>query len=243
MHGGAMSKSRIVAVSFLVVMCTAASSYSQQLAETVVRLAEGAAQGAANALNATGSSKQTKMEGIETRVTAMQAAIKTAVSQFEKANSDAKDRVARLDKVVATIDNSIAELADDGPLFREIEASIKTTEEQKSRYKDKAFDPSVDARNRERYRVLMARLDKNVSDLVEKRMILRDQRTELSKQRDSLAQDKDFILDLMTADEISAANEALGEVIASVQAVVKSIDEFAANIGSDDEQKADKQMR
>jgi len=179
------------------------------------------------------TSKDAKgMDQVEERVKGMQESIKKAVEQFQKANGSANDKLARLDSVLASINNSLAEIGDNGPIYQEIAKAVKTSEEQQKKYKDKVTDPKIEAKIREQYQKLADKIGKNINDLYERRIVLGKARADLEQRKSSITQQKDFIVDLMTADDISAANEALLQVIDSVKGVVQSIDTFAENIGN-----------
>jgi hypothetical protein len=172
------------------------------------------------------------MDLVEERTKAMQESIKKAVAQFQKANGSTNEKLARLDSVLNAIDNGLSELGENGPLYQDIAKAIKTSEDQKKKYVDKANDPKIEAKLREQYQKLADKISKNVNGLYENKIILSKQRTELEQRKTSLTQQKDFVVDLMTADDIEAANDALIQVIQSVQGVVKSIDDFAENMSS-----------
>lgn len=172
------------------------------------------------------------MDDVEARVKAMQDAIKNAFDQFRRANSSTDEKMARLDKVLAAIDASLAEIRDGGALQNEIGKSIKQSEVAQAKYKEKTMDPNIEARIREQYQKLVEKIGVNINQLYERRMVLGQARAELEKRRNGLAQEKDFIVDLIAADEIAMANEALLDVIKSVNEVVKSIDDFAANMAA-----------
>lgn len=174
------------------------------------------------------------MEQIDQRAKAMQESIKKAVEQFQKANNSTREeKLARLDKVLSTIDSSLTEIGENGPLYAEINKAVKTSEEQQKKYKDKTTDPTLDAKIRERYQKLADKIGKNINDLYERRIVLGKTRTDLEKRKNGLTQEKDFIVDLITADDIGAANEALLQVIDSVKGVAQAIDDFASNIAPD----------
>lgn len=170
------------------------------------------------------------MDQVELRVKSMQEAIKAAVAQFQKANGSADEKMARLDKVLAAINASLEEIGEKGPLYNEIDKAIKLSEAQRAKYKEKTTDANIEAKIREKYQKLADKIAANINDLYERRIVLGKARADLEKRRTSLTQEKDFIVDLITADDIASANQALLDVIASVTAVVNSIDEFAENI-------------
>lgn len=170
------------------------------------------------------------MDEVEARVKTMQDAIKAAVTQFQRANGPTSEKMARLDKVLAVIDASLAEISENGPLYQEIGKAMKTSEALQAKYKDKATDPKIDAKIREKYQGLTNKLGTTINGLYERRMVLGDTRTDLEKRRGGLNQERDFIADLITADEMDIANQALLDVIDSVKGVVTSIDQFAENI-------------
>lgn len=170
------------------------------------------------------------MDEVEARVKTMQDSIKAALSQFQRANGLPSEKIARLDKVLAVIDASLSEIGDNGPLYKEIGKALEISETLQTKYKDKSTDPKIEAKLREKYQKLADKSADNINALVERRMVLGKTRGDLEKRRVGLNQERDFIVDLITADEIDAANQALIEVIDSVKAVVVSIDKFAENI-------------
>ncbi|HMP75062.1 MAG TPA: hypothetical protein PKE12_02085 [Kiritimatiellia bacterium] len=170
------------------------------------------------------------MDDVEARVKAMQDSIKNAFTQFQRANSSPDEKMVRLDKLLVAIDSSLAELREGGPLHKEIGKAITHSEAIQSKYKNKTTDPNIEAKIRERYQKLADKIALEINQLYQRRMVLNQAISELDKQRAGLTQERDFIVDLITIDEITEANAALLEVVDSVKAVVDSINRFAENI-------------
>lgn len=86
----------------------------------------------------TQSPQQTEIEKINIIVAQMQEAVKKAAVRFEMAaNKSATERLAELDNVIATVDNSLKVVAEDGELYVNLAKSIKKAEDTQRKYKDK----------------------------------------------------------------------------------------------------------
>ena len=172
------------------------------------------------------------LDQIDERTKGMQAAITKAYEQFRLANGSADDKLARLDAVLAAIDGGLSQISENGPLYQEIGKAVQASEALQKKYKDKATDPNIEAKLREKYETLASKVGLSANKLIDHRIILNKQRTELEQRKVGLSQQKDFVVDLIMADDIAAANDALKDVVDSVKGLVDSIDAFTENISA-----------
>jgi len=233
-----MSLSKIAKCALVAGVCVAGMSVYVQGAEAEVSASIGGkfgigGSGDKSKVEATkeADKPKTPMDDISQRAGDLQEKVKTAVLMFQKANNASREeRMSRLDQVISTIDNSLGEMGETGPLYKEIDKALKTTAETQKKYKDKALNPSLDAKMRERYEKLVAKLDVESNNLVNRRSVLRKACEDLDHRKKGLVQEKDFVIDLMAADDLKAANEALIAVIDTVKGVSEAIDKFAENM-------------
>ena len=175
--------------------------------------------------------KKSEFDEIRAKVKEMQELITNSAAKFAKAaNGSAKDRIAQLDGVIATIDSSLKELGENGKLYQNISTAIAVAEQKQKYYKDKASDPKVDGKIREGYDKLSRNFETQLSSMYDKKILLSKEAANLTAKKNSLGQQKDFVADLIQADEMQAANDALIEVIASVKGVADAIDNFAGQM-------------
>lgn len=182
---------------------------------------------------ATPAKVATPLDGLEEKINGMKTSIEAAIGALGKANAPATERAARLDAVIASLDNSIAELGESGQLYGEIGKAVDGAKELQNKYKDKVLDPNIEARIREKYQILIDKSTQSVNSLVDKRMLLGKAHRDLQGRRNTMAQEKDFILDMIQADELAVANESLNGVLLSVRDVVRSIDDLAASVSEE----------
>ncbi len=171
--------------------------------------------------------KPGNIENLETRVKAMQAAINDATQKLEIANRPPDERVKELEELIGVAQNALDNLSEGGELFDALATAIKTTEDRKKEWKDKANDPSISAKVRGNYDRLAVRFENLVEELYDKQILINRQRDELGDHIKEWGDQKMFISDLILADDLTMANEALLDVLNSVKSVNESFNEFA----------------
>jgi len=171
------------------------------------------------------------LEKVEERVRQMREAINKANEQLKRTNRSDEEKIASLDTVLVEIEAVLSnEIGEKGQISIELDRAITMCESKQRQYEDKAANGDLSPKNREVYLALGEKFKKETDGLRSKRILLRKQRSDLAERRDNILQDKQLYVDLMTADEIVAANAALTVVIDSVGEVVRSIDSFAAGM-------------
>lgn len=86
---------------------------------------------------------------------------------------------------------------------------------------------------RDKYNSLVQKAQKNINELYDRKVLLSKQRDELKQRLKELAQNKEFIVDVMEQNEIELASQELLAVIDSVRKVNSAIEQFAEAMTTD----------
>lgn len=185
--------------------------------------------------------KPGNIQDLENRVKAMQAAINDAAQKLEIANRPPDERIKELEELIGVAQDALNNLSEGGDLFEALATAIKTTEDKKKEWNDKANDPKISAKVRVNYDRLKVRFEKLAEELFDKQILINQQRDELGKHIKEWGDQKMYIADLILADDLAMANEALLDVLNSVKDVNESFNEFAGKFTGEPQEETEQQ--
>ena len=181
-------------------------------------------------------------EKITLAVKQMQQDIADATEKLKKVSEgDLQTKHEELETVIGLAEQASLELQDDKELFQTLLVAIDKTKKLKEQSEERASDPNVDGEMRVKYNELANKLDKAITDLYEKKLLIGKQREGLSVTIKKLNDQSDYIALALAAMDVESANEALSTVLTSISDLNTSFLTFAKDMGVQVEQEAETQ--
>jgi hypothetical protein len=158
--------------------------------------------------------------------------IRKSTAILNEASKPDAEKLKEFDKMIGEIDNVLKISQEGGEYERLIDAAYKKNKEKLSLMKNKSNDTSLSASQRAAYERKMPQFEETIEGLGNNRIKLIRISNDLKKQRDQIAQSKQFYIDMISIDELAEANKSVESVNASMQILVDKIEELG-EVGSD----------
>lgn len=170
------------------------------------------------------------MEGVEQKVKDLQNNVNLARAKLEKANATPEERKKEFDDVIAAVNGALVEVSPKGTVYEQLNTAIKTAEERAKYFKDKASDPKLKGDMQLKYQELSKKFEASNKGLYQAMMSLNNQRSSLQSKLEEVSQSKGLYVDLVQADQMKEANEAVVAVVASMKDVDSALDSMMKNV-------------
>lgn len=178
------------------------------------------------------SAEKTKLL-VQDHVANLAKAIETAKAKLQQATSSTEARQAQFDEMISTIQKAIVEVSDGGETFTVLGTAIQQSEAKMKDYKNKMSDPNTSAKTQEVYQRLAEKFKRSSEELYRSKMSLNTRRSELDEALKTAQEQKTLFIDMIQADELLEANEAVKKLADAMAKVSNSINDMASEMGSE----------
>jgi len=170
------------------------------------------------------------MEGVQQKVKDLQNNVSLARTKLEKANATPEERTKEFDDVIAVVSGALTEVSPKGAVYEQVNTAIKNCEERAKYFKDKASDPKLKGDMQLKYQELSKKFEASNKGLYQTMIALNNQRSSLQSKLEEVSQSKGLYVDLVQADQMKEANEAVIAVVASMKDVDSALDSMIKNV-------------
>ena len=185
-----------------------------------------------NSAPGTTETKPPGLEGVEQKVKELQSNVSRAREKLEKANASPAERTKEFDDVISAVNGALVEVSPKGAVYEQINTAIKTSEERAKYFKDKASDPKLKGEMQLKYQDLSKKFESSNKGLYQAMMSLNNQRTNLQSKLEEVSQSKGLYVDLVQADQMVEANNAVIDVVTAMKEVDSALDSMMQNVNS-----------
>ncbi len=165
-------------------------------------------------------------------INTLKAQIEQSMAAFTKSSMPDAEKLKIFDKSLGDLDMLLEQTQEGGPLDGLIQKSYSENKNKLDSIKQKANDTSIPAEMRAKYESRLGSFEKAIESTGEKRLVLIRTRNDLVKRRDLVVQNKQFYIDMMSFDDLEAANQTLDNVISSMSNLNDVIDNLGAGLTS-----------
>lgn len=170
---------------------------------------------------------------VQTHVADLAKAIEAAKAKLEQATTSPEARQAQFDEMISTIQQAIAEVSEGGETFTVLSLAIQQSETLMKDYKGKMSDPNISAKTQEVYQRLAEKFRRSSEGLYSSKMSLNTRRSELGDALKTVMEQRTVYIDMIRADELLEANEAVKVLADTMAKVSSSINDMASEMASD----------
>jgi hypothetical protein len=170
-------------------------------------------------------------ESLQWDLEMMNQKVAIAVDKFSKAGGNTEERMADLTVLEISIKEALVPLQPGGALLESVDKNMKQTELLQKKYAAKAIQTGLSSKLRIKYTDLAKRYEKNIDRAWDNKGILDQSRNKLEERLVELSQNKEFIADLMQAEETELALDEFEGIIEGVQDIAKTIGGMVDQIG------------
>ena len=195
-----------------------------------VSLAQVHAQDAASG-GPQGAADKTKSQ-IQEHVAQLAKSIEAAKAKLQTASATPAARAAQFDEMIGTIQKAVAEVSDGGETMGLINTALKQNEDKLREYKNKKSDSNISAKTQEVYQRLEEKFKKSNDELYRAKMSVNTRRADLEQALKSAQEQKTLFLDMIQADQLLEAAEAVKALADNMAKVTNSITDMAAELGA-----------
>ena len=178
------------------------------------------------------SAEQTKLL-VQDHVANLAKAIESAKVKLQQATSSTEARQAQFDEMIGTIQKAIVEVSEGGETFAVLSTAIQQSETKMKDYKNKMSDPNTSVKTQEVYQRLAEKFKRSSEELYRSKMSLNTRRSELDDALKMAQEQKTLFIDMIQADELLEANEAVKKLAEAMSKVSNSINDMASEMGAE----------
>jgi hypothetical protein len=178
------------------------------------------------------SPEKTKLM-VQDHVANLAKSIETAKAKLQQATSNTEARLVQFDEMITTVQQAIVEVSDGGETFTVLNTAIQQSETKMKDYKNKMSDPNTSAKTQEVYQRLADKFKRSSEELYRSKMSLNTRRSELDDALKMAQEQKTLFIDMIQADELLEANEAVKQLADAMAKVSNSINEMASEMGAE----------
>jgi len=178
------------------------------------------------------SPEKTKLM-VQDHVANLAKSIETAKSKLQQATSSSEARLVQFDEMITTVQQAIAEVSDGGETFTVLNTAIQQSETKMKDYKNKMSDPNTSAKTKEVYQRLADKFRRSSEGLYSSKMSLNTRRSELDDALKMAQEQKTLFIDMIQADELLEANEAVKQLADAMAKVSNSINDMVSEMGAE----------
>jgi uncharacterized small protein (DUF1192 family) len=170
---------------------------------------------------------------VEQRIAKLRESVDKTKAALSKASETHQETLASFDTAIAAANGILAELAEDGPVAKAVDAAIKANEEKVKRLEEAArSNPKLEATLKRASLTMRAELD----TLYSRKTEMVKTQFDVMKKLKEFEQNKEAYALLSSIGELQEANAQLADVIKGITDLGSSLDDFGAEKGkaSDD---------
>jgi chromosome segregation ATPase len=203
-------------ILFLVMTALAFSSFAQ---DTVV-------SGAAPA-----SSPDKAKLLVQDHVENLAKSIEAAKTKLQQATTSPEARQVQFDEIITTINQALAEVSEGGETYSILSTAIQQAESKMKEYKTKMSDPGTSPKTQEVYQRLAGKFKQSAEDLYRSKMSLNTRQADLNEALKMAVEQRTLFIDMIQADQLLEANEAVKNLADAMSKVTDSINDMATELG------------
>jgi len=170
---------------------------------------------------------------VQENVANLAKSIEAAKAKLQQATANPEAREVQFDEMINTIQKAILEVSEGGETFSILGSAIQESETKMKDYKNKMSDPDTSAKTQEVYQRLAEKFKRSHDGLYGSRMSLNTRRSELEVALKMAQEQKTLFKDMIQAEELLEANEAVKELADAMAKVSNSISEMASEMADD----------
>ena len=213
--------SALIIATPIVALPTANAQKLLQKAKAGIESAAGAVKEAVNEEQPSGGNA-----AIQAALDKIKQDIRKSSEILNQASKPNEEKLKEFDKMVVQIDDILKVSQEGGEYDKLIDDTFKKNKEKLNLMKNKSNDPSLTANQRAAYEKKMPQFEGTIELLGNNRIKLIRISNDLKKQRDQIAQSKQFYIDMISIDELAEANKSVENVNTSMQVLVDKIQEL-----------------
>jgi len=197
-------------------------------AQNLIQKAKAGIESAAGAVRETVNDQQPNggNAAIQAALDKIKQDIRKSSEILNQASKPNEEKLKEFDKMVAQIDDILKVSQEGGEYDKLIDDTFKKNKEKLTLMKNKSNDPSLTTNQRAAYEKKMPQFEATIESLGNNRIKLIRISNDLKKQRDQIAQSKQFYIDMISIDELAEANKSVENVNSSMQVLVDKIQEL-----------------
>ena len=170
-------------------------------------------------------------DDLKNKVKSLQDNIQKATERLRSAGKSSAEQTKALDAVAQEVQGALKEVSPNGGgMYDELQKRIKETDAKVKAWQDKSLDTKLSGEMQQRYNALAQKLSTSKDNLYKSQIQLDNQRVELQKRLQSVNENKEYVAELLSANDLEEANKAVQEVVQSMSAVSKSFDDLLSKI-------------
>ncbi len=170
---------------------------------------------------------------VQDHVANLAKSIETAKAKLQQATSSPEARQVQFDEMIATIQQAIVETGDGGETFTLLTTAITESQAKLKDYKNKMTDSDVSLKTKEAYIRLVEKFKKSSEGLFALRVSLSERRADLEEALKTAQEQKTLFMDMIQAEELLEANEAVKQLADAMTQVSNSISDMASEMGTE----------
>ena len=163
---------------------------------------------------------------MEATLKKLKADIAISMKAFEQTAKPDEKKIKEFDKALNDIDNVLVLTKDGGEYEQLIKKSYDENKKRLDKMKAKSNDTALDANTRATYEQNIPRFEKNINETNENRLVLIRMSNDLKKQRESIEKNKDVYLDMLSIDDLDAANKSCAAVKDSMTNLMSQLEKL-----------------
>jgi len=170
-------------------------------------------------------------DDLKNKVKSLQDNIQKATDRLRSAGKSSAEQTKALDAVAQEVQGALKEVSPNGGgMWDELQKRIKETDGKIKAWQDKSLDTKISGEMQQRYNALAQKLSKSKDNLYKSQIQLDNQRVELQKRLQSVNENKEYVAELLSANDLEEANKAVQDVVQSMSAVSKTFDDLLSKI-------------
>jgi hypothetical protein len=225
-----MKKSFLITAIITTSVATLATSNAQSLTQKA-KEALGNAAGAIKEATTDEKPSNSGNAAIQAALDKIKEDIRKSSQILNQASKPNEEKLKEFDKMVGQIDDILKVSQEGGEYDKLIDDTYKKNKEKLALMKNKSNDTSLTANQRAAYEKKMPQFEATIESLGNNRIKLIRISNDLKKQREQIAQSKQFYVDMISIDELAEANKSVESVNSSMQVLVDKIQELG-EVGS-----------
>jgi len=170
-------------------------------------------------------------DDLKNKVKSLQDTSQIATDRLRSAGKSSAEQTKALDAVAQEVQGALKEVSPNGGgMYDELQKRIKETDGKIKAWQDKSLDTKISGEMQQRYNALAQKLSASKDNLYKSQIQLDNQRVELQKRLQSVNENKEYVAELLSANDLEEANRAVQDVVQSMSAVSKTFDDLLSKI-------------
>lgn len=211
------------------------SEFLKQVKTLGSKATAAAATSTAGALNKAASSVQQPSgpdADVLNAVNALKQQVQASMEAFQKSSAPDEEKMKQFDKVLNEFDAVISQTQQGGDLDQLILKSVSENQKRLGMMRQRANDTSLPADQRAVYEGKLQSFESQIKASADKRAVLIRQTAQLMSQRDQIQKSKQFYLDMLSIQDLEAANKSLDAVNAAQGNLIDVLSTLGAKLSA-----------